>query len=376
MEEQVKILEQKDKLTQYEVDRANAVYELTLKQIALEESQRNASKMRLVRDSNGNLTYAFTQDQDATLKAQEELEQAQNNLFNIDNNEVKSQIDNYYKYQSEAQSALMEAAAAGDEERFNELKEYYYGENGIISEIQKRLPDIQNNIKNSFKDILPDGDIDSLYSYAETIKISSANLTKFKEDLEASYNNFAEEFSKINQKDSPLQVALDKTSSLLETLIDDINNDSYEKDISDISNSLKTLIPLLRGNDTEGAVFETFTNMDNNGDFVETPSMMDSMLNPLKDNLTDNNLSIAGVGKIEKGINLALKPGSFNNEIITPPNPTTPTLPKNDFEVGNGFTQNITINSSFPGVTREEEIMGAFNQFGDQAFQLSGVAKR
>lgn len=376
MEEQVKILEQKDKLTQYEVDRANAVYELTLKQIALEESQRNASKMRLVRDSNGNLTYAFTQDQDATLKAQEELEQAQNNLFNIDNNEVKSQIDNYYKYQSEAQSALMEAAAAGDEERFNELKEYYYGENGIISEIQKRLPDIQNNIKNSFKDILPDGDIDSLYSYAETIKISSANLTKFKEDLEASYNNFAEEFSKINQKDSPLQVALENTSSLLETLIDDIDNDSYEKDISDISNSLKTLIPLLRGNDTEGTVFETFTNMDNNGDFVETPSMMDSMLNPLKDNLTDNNLSIAGVGKIEKGINLALKPGNFNNEIITPPNPTTPTLPKNDFEVGNGFTQNITINSSFPGVTREEEIMGAFNQFGDQAFQLSGVAKR
>ena len=54
----------------------------------------------------------------------------------------------------------------------------------------------------------------------------------------------------------------------------------------------------------------------------------------------------------------------------------TTELPKNDFGIGTDLTQNITINSSFTGVTREEEIMGAFNQFGDQAFQLSGVAKR
>lgn len=375
MEEQVKILEQKDKLTQYEVDRANAVYELTLKQIALEESQRNASKMRLVRDSNGNLTYAFTQDQDATSKAQEELEQAQNNLFNIDNNEVKSQIDNYYKYQSEAQSALAEAAAAGDEKRFNELKEYYYGDNGIISEIQKRLPDIQNNIKNSFKDILPDGDIDSLYSYAETVKISSVNLTKFKEDLETSYNNFAEEFNKINQKDSPLQVALDKTSSLLETLVDDINNDSYEKDIADISEALKTLIPLLGGN-TEHTDAETVLPPTDNNDFFKTTNGIDLMFNlDNLENLSDT-LAIKGLENIKKDIDLTIDPSNFNNKITIPVNPITPIFPKNDFGVGTDLTQNITINSSFPGVTTEKDIIGAFDELGNQVFQFSGIAKR
>lgn len=377
MEEQVKILEQKDKLTQYEVDRANAVYELTLKQIALEESQRNASKMKLVRDSNGNLTYAFTQDQDATSKAQEELEQAQNNLFNIDNNEVKSQIDNYYKYQSEAQSALAEAAAAGDEKRFNELKEYYYGDNGIISEIQKRLPDIQNNIKNSFKDILPNGDIDSLYSYAETIKISSVNLTKFKEDLETSYNNFAEEFNKINQNDSPLQVALDKTSSLLEMLIDDINNDSYEKDISDISSALKTLIPLLRGG-TEHMDSETILPPTDNNNFLKTTNGTDLILNPINNDLNNlsDTLTIKGLENIKKDIDLTIDPSNFNNKITIPVNPITPTLPKNDFGIGTDLTQNITINSSFPGVTTEKDIIEAFDELGNQVFQFCGIAKR
>ena len=386
MEEQVKILEQKDKLTQYEVDRANAVYELTLKQIALEESQRNASKMRLVRDSNGNLTYAFTQDQDATSKAQEEFEQAQNSLFNIDNNEVKSQIDKYYKYQSEAQSALAEAAAAGDKERFNELKDYYYGDNGIISEIQKRLPDIQDNIRDSFKDILPDGDIDSLYSYAETIKISSVNLTKFKEDLEASYDKFAEEFDKLNQKDSPLQTALDKTSSLLETLVDDINNDSYEKDVADISEALKTLVPLLKGSTerADAAAKGEITSPIYSepivpvvDDLIKSTDRINSSLTPIGDSLIDLPDNIKATLETSKiNINLTINPNDFNNNITIPVNPSLPTLPKSGFGFGTDLTQNITINPNFPGVTTEKDILGAFDELGNQAFQFSGITKR
>lgn len=386
MEEQVKILEQKDKLTQYEVDRANAVYELTLKQIALEESQRNASKMRLIRDSNGNLTYAFTQDQDATSKAQEEFEQAQNSLFNIDNNKIKSQIDKYYKYQNEAQSALADAAAAGDKERFNELKDYYYGDNGIISEIQKRLPDIQDNIRDSFKDILPDGDIDSLYSYAETIKISSVNLTKFKADLEASYDKFAEEFDKMSQKDSPLQTALDKTSSLLETLVNDINNDSYEKDVADMSEALKTLVPLLKGS-TERADAAAKSEITSPiysepivpvvDDLIKSTDRINSSLTPIGDSLIDLPDNIKATLETSKvNINLTINPNDFNNNITIPVSPSLPTLPKSGFGFGTDLTQNITINPNFPGVTTEKDILGAFDELGNQAFQFSGITKR
>ena len=47
----------------------------------------------------GQFTYAFAQDQDAAAAAQAELEEAQNNLFNIDNDELRSRIDKYYQYQ-------------------------------------------------------------------------------------------------------------------------------------------------------------------------------------------------------------------------------------------------------------------------------------
>ena len=47
----------KKKLTQYDVDRANALYDIKLKEIALEEAQQNKSQMRLRRDSSGNYSY-------------------------------------------------------------------------------------------------------------------------------------------------------------------------------------------------------------------------------------------------------------------------------------------------------------------------------
>jgi hypothetical protein len=57
MKEQMKYLEEKDKLSEYDLKRAEASYNLLLKQIALEEAQYNKTTMRLRRDSQGNYTY-------------------------------------------------------------------------------------------------------------------------------------------------------------------------------------------------------------------------------------------------------------------------------------------------------------------------------
>lgn len=150
MEEQLSILEEKDRLSQYEVDRANAVYELTLKQIALEESQRNASKMKLVRDTNGNLTYSFVQDEDAAAKAQEDLKQTQANLFNIDNEQAKNQVDKYYQYISEWESKLQQAREEGwNEEQIAKLNDYYIGENGLLTNIKEEFSEILDNLTQS-----------------------------------------------------------------------------------------------------------------------------------------------------------------------------------------------------------------------------------
>ena len=133
------ILEERGKLSQYELDRANAEYELTLKQIALEEAQQTANKMKLTRDAMGNYTYQYVADQDAIAKAEEELAAAENNLYNIDKERNKSLVDEYYATMTEANEAIAEAMAQGDTERVERLREHYFGENGMIAEIQSEL---------------------------------------------------------------------------------------------------------------------------------------------------------------------------------------------------------------------------------------------
>lgn len=44
MNEQIEMLKAKEKLTQYDVDRANALYEIALKEIALQDAQKISQK--------------------------------------------------------------------------------------------------------------------------------------------------------------------------------------------------------------------------------------------------------------------------------------------------------------------------------------------
>ena len=101
-------LREKDKLTQYDLDRANAMYELELKKIALEEAQQNKSKMRLRRDASGNYSYQFVADESAENKAREELLKAQNDLYKLDKEEVKKNYEELLKISDEYFNLLVE----------------------------------------------------------------------------------------------------------------------------------------------------------------------------------------------------------------------------------------------------------------------------
>lgn len=132
MNEQLGILEKQledgQLLTKYDIDRANKVYELTLKQIALEEAQNNKSKMRLRRDSQGNYRYEFVADLDKVNQAKQELADAQNDLYNFDKdrtvemiNEIKSLQSEYYNYRK----SIIEDDYLSEEEKKQALEELY-----------------------------------------------------------------------------------------------------------------------------------------------------------------------------------------------------------------------------------------------------------
>ena len=96
MEEELADLRERDKLTQYYVDRANKKYEIALKQIALQEAQQNKTKMRLRRDSQGNYRYEYTADSDQVSSIQDELGDLYNSLYNFDKSKYQENLNQLY----------------------------------------------------------------------------------------------------------------------------------------------------------------------------------------------------------------------------------------------------------------------------------------
>lgn len=80
-EQELKYLSKKDKLTQHDIDMANARYEIALKEIALEEAQNNKNTIKLVRNEQGNWTYQYVTDQNDILSKQQDLINAQYNYY-------------------------------------------------------------------------------------------------------------------------------------------------------------------------------------------------------------------------------------------------------------------------------------------------------
>lgn len=152
-ERELNILKSKGKLSQYEIDRANAMYELTLKQIALEEAQQTANKMKLTRDASGNYTYQYVADENAIAQAEEELAAAQNELYNLDKDRKKELIDSWFSYMSDYQSKMSEAIASGNTALQNEIQEAYFGSQGFLTVLASQLGIVEGNAE-GLKDIL------------------------------------------------------------------------------------------------------------------------------------------------------------------------------------------------------------------------------
>lgn len=165
MQEELAMLKEKDKLTKYDLDRANAKYDLTLKQIALEEARENKTNLRLRRDSQGNYTYQYTANQEEIDKAQGEVDIAKNNLYNMDkertNEMVNETLQLYKDFAAEREAILNDPQYINNQEVMNEkLKElqkrYFDKDNGFISVATKEYAVAAGNVSEDVDEILND----------------------------------------------------------------------------------------------------------------------------------------------------------------------------------------------------------------------------
>ena len=101
MNDQLKILKEKDHLTQYDLDRAKASLEVEKARMALEDSRYSKTKMRLRRDSQGNYTYQYVADEQKLSDLQSALADAQANLYNMDKEEYRKVLEDLYNVQKD-----------------------------------------------------------------------------------------------------------------------------------------------------------------------------------------------------------------------------------------------------------------------------------
>ena len=129
-------LQKKNRLSSYELEIQQAKYDLLLAEIALEDAQDAKSQVRLQRDAEGNFGYVYTADQDKISEAQQNLADAQNNLYNIALEGANGYAEKYYQTLNELYNTLdeinrqyHEGAFESEQEYQNailEAKEYYY----------------------------------------------------------------------------------------------------------------------------------------------------------------------------------------------------------------------------------------------------------
>lgn len=155
--EETNQLQEKTKLSQFELEIQQAKYELLLAEIALEEAQSTKTNVRLQRDNEGNFGYVYTADAEAVSNAEQQLADAQNNLYNIGLEGANSYTEKYqqtlqemYDTLTDLQQQYLSGAFESEEEYHRAVeaaKEYYYEKLGQYSDLYTIALGVDGNIR-------------------------------------------------------------------------------------------------------------------------------------------------------------------------------------------------------------------------------------
>ena len=131
MDQQVENLRNKEKLTQYDVDRAEKLLQVEQARLALEDARAAKTSMRLKRDSQGNYSYVYTADQEQIEDMESQLSSALNDLYNFDKENYMQNLDDmlaaWKDFQSQYKEILLDTSFSEEErlERLKLLREQY-----------------------------------------------------------------------------------------------------------------------------------------------------------------------------------------------------------------------------------------------------------
>lgn len=172
-------------LSEYDLKIMEAKYNMTLKQIALEEAQNAKSKVRLVRGANGNYNYLFTADEADINSKQQEYLKAMQDYYNTAKDQTENitgEIVSLWQEMSEEIRKIYEDDTLNAEQRqnaINEIQAYY----------QKKYADLAKMQTDAAKDMKDAG------NSALTEQQKAAN--KYGDDISETAQNFQKNFQRI-----------------------------------------------------------------------------------------------------------------------------------------------------------------------------------
>ena len=236
MEQETKYLREQDKLSQYDLDRANLKYELALKQIALEEAQQNKSKLRLRRDSQGNYTYQYTADNDQVASVQQEINDLYNQLYNLDADQYRGNLEKIYDVWAEAQEKMREAAQINDPDKrlaYEQLITKEYGDR--INALTEENENIKSNLYQSTMSQLLELYNTDTANYEQMTQEQKDILDKYiTEETELNGAAFDNLFGLYNENITELQSMVDEEKDILMNSLVPQWNSAYQQMVDTI----------------------------------------------------------------------------------------------------------------------------------------------
>ena len=153
-EAELDLLKSKDKLTQYDVERAKLRLSIAEAELALQDAQNTKTTMRLTRGADGGYTYQYVAAEDAIIKAEEELAKLKEELVNLDKDEWNSTMKSYYDTYTQWIDKMREYAADGvmtDEEKAD-LQRYVDYMNSLELDKNRIFDNLQGSVGSALED--------------------------------------------------------------------------------------------------------------------------------------------------------------------------------------------------------------------------------
>lgn len=164
MDDQVNSLEKKTNLSKYDIELAEKRLQVYQAQIALEDAQNNKTSMKLTRGEDGNWSYQYVADEEDVANKQQALLDKQNELYEFTKTRwqdlqgeiielTSTAFTRIHELENESLGATTERQAEIAEELVY-LRDYYFGEEGLITMKVRQSNEIQRNVNEETANLL------------------------------------------------------------------------------------------------------------------------------------------------------------------------------------------------------------------------------